>query len=45
MIDTSAGGLVVPEDMAHPVVSVSVLISFIRHNYVQNLRFLNDVID
>jgi hypothetical protein len=40
-IDTSAGGLLVPEGIISPVVSVSALTWFIRYNYYWNLQFLN----
>jgi len=43
-VDTSDGGLLVPEEIIHPVVSVSVLTWFIRYIYYWNLQFLNNVI-
>jgi hypothetical protein len=43
-LDTTAGGLFVPEDIIHPVVSVSTLTWFIRYIYYWNLQFINNVI-
>ena len=43
-VDISAGGLLVPECMIRPVVSVSVLTFFIRYIYYWNLQFLIKVI-
>jgi hypothetical protein len=43
-LDTTAGGLFVPEGIIHPVVSVSTLTWFIRYIYYWNLQFINNVI-
>ena len=43
-IDTSAGELLVPEGIIHPVVSALVLKWFIRYIYYWDLHFLNNVI-
>jgi hypothetical protein len=43
-VDTSPGGLLVPEGIIRPVVSVSALTWFIRYIYYWNLQFLNNVI-
>ena len=43
-VDTSAGGLVVPEGIIHQVVRASTMTWFIRYIYYWNLQFLNNVI-
>jgi hypothetical protein len=43
-VDTSAGGLLVLEDIIRPVVNVSALTWFIRYICYWNLQFLNNVI-
>ena len=43
-VDTSAGGLLVPEDIILRVVSVSELARFIRYIYYWKIQFLNNVI-
>jgi hypothetical protein len=43
-VDTSAGGLLVPEAIIHPVANASALTWFIRYIYYWNLQFLNNVI-
>jgi hypothetical protein len=45
-VDTSAGGLLVPEGIVRPwpVASVSALTWFIIYIYYSNLQFLNNVI-
>jgi hypothetical protein len=43
-VDTSAGGLLIPESIIRPVDSVSALKWFIRYIYFWNLQFLNHVI-
>jgi len=43
-MDTSAGELLVPEDIIRPVDSVSALTWFIRYIYHCNLLFVNDPI-
>ena len=43
-VDTSAGGLVVPEGIIHQVVRASAMTWFIRYIYYWNLQFLNNVI-
>jgi hypothetical protein len=43
-VDTSAGGLLVPEDSIRPIVSTSALIWFIIYVYYWNLQLLNNVI-
>ena len=40
-INTSAGGLLVPEDIIHPADSGSTLTWFIKYIYYCNLHFLN----
>jgi hypothetical protein len=42
-VDTSAGGLLVPDCIIRPVVSVSALIYIIRVAICWNLQFLNNV--
>jgi hypothetical protein len=44
IIYTSDGGLLVPESITRPVVSVSSLVWFIRYIYNGHLQFLNNVI-
>ena len=39
-VDISAGGLLIPEVIIHPVVNASVLTSFINYTYKWNLHFL-----
>jgi len=43
-VDTSASGLLVPESITRPVVSVSELTWFIRYICYWNIRFQNNVI-
>jgi len=43
-VDTSAGGLLVPEGIILPVVNISVLTWLIRYIYNCNLQFLNNTI-
>ena len=43
-VNTSAGGILVPEGIIRPVVSASALTWFIRYIYYWNLQFLNNVI-
>jgi len=43
-VNTSAGGVLVPEGIIRPVVSASALTWFIRYIYYWNLQFLNNVI-
>jgi hypothetical protein len=43
-VDTSAGELLVPDGIIHPVVSVAALAWFIRHMYYSNLQSLRNVI-
>ena len=43
-VDTTAGGLLVPEDITCSVVSVSALTWFMRYSYFLYLWFLNDAI-
>ena len=43
-INTSAGGVLVPESIIRPVVSASALTWFIRYIYFWNLQFLHNVI-
>jgi hypothetical protein len=43
-VDTSAGGLLVPNGIIRSVVSASALTRFIRYIYYWNLQFLNNVI-
>jgi hypothetical protein len=43
-VDTSAGGLQVPEGIIRPVVGASALTWFIRYIYYWNLQFLNNLI-
>jgi len=43
-VDSSAGGLLVPEGIIRPVVSALVLTLFIRYIYYLDLHFLNNVI-
>jgi hypothetical protein len=43
-VDTSASGLLFPEGIIRPVVSVSALTWVIRYIYYWNLQFLNNVI-
>ena len=43
-MDTSVGGLLVPEGIILPVFNASTLIWFIRYIYYWNLQFLNNVI-
>jgi hypothetical protein len=42
-VDTSAGGILVPEGIIHPVVGVSALTWFIRYIYYWNVQFLRKV--
>ena len=42
-VNTSAGGVLVPESIIRPVVSASALTWFIRYIYYWNLQFLNNV--
>jgi len=44
LVDTSAGGLLFPEGIIRPVVSVSALAWFIRYILYRNVQFLNHVI-
>ena len=43
-VNTSAGGVLVPESIIGPVVNASALTWFIRYIYCWNLQFLNNVI-
>jgi hypothetical protein len=43
-VHTTAGGLLVPEGIIRPVVSVSALTWFIRYVYYWKLQFLHNVI-
>ena len=43
-VNTSSGGLMVPEGIIHPVVSTSELTWFIRYIYYWNLQFLHNAI-
>jgi hypothetical protein len=43
-VNTSAGGVLVPQSIIRPVVSASALTWFIRYIYYWNLQFLNNVI-
>jgi hypothetical protein len=43
-VNTSAGGVFVPQGIIRPVVSASALTWFIRYIYYWNLQFLNNVI-
>ena len=43
-IDTSAGGLLIPEGIIRPVVSVSALTCLIIYIYYWNAQYLNNVI-
>jgi hypothetical protein len=43
-VDTSAGGLLVPEGIILPVVGVSAVTLFIIYIYYWNVQFLNNVI-
>ena len=43
-VDTSAGGLLLTEDIIPPVVNASALTLFITYIYYENLQFLNNVI-
>ena len=43
-VNTSAGGVLVPEGIIRPVVSASALTWFIRYIYYWNCQFLNNVI-
>ena len=40
-VDTSVGGLLVPEDMIRPVVNVSAMAWFIRYIYYWNVQLIN----
>ena len=44
-VDTSVGGLLVPEGIIRPVVSASELTWCIRYIHYRNLQFLNNVIN
>ena len=43
LVDTSAGGLLVPNGVILPLVSASTLTCFIGYTYVWNLKFLDNV--
>jgi hypothetical protein len=43
-VNTSAGGVLVPESIIRPVVSASALTWYIRYIYYWKLQFLNNVI-
>jgi hypothetical protein len=43
-VNTSAGGVFVPQGIIRPVISASALTWFIRYIYYWNLQFLNNVI-
>jgi hypothetical protein len=43
-VDITAGVLLVPEGIIHPVITVSALTWFIRYIYYWNLQLLNNVI-
>ena len=44
MVDTSTGGLLVPEIIIRPVVSASGLTWFITYMYYWNLELLNNIV-